>query len=125
MAILFDSDFILSLLFEEESTHEAAKKTYSSLSVDDECVLPYVHYELITVCSRKYGHAAAKQLHGFISTRLKRVNIEGLEDNIWKEFFSHQKKSISFIDCANLVVARKYGWKIASFDAFYPKSVRV
>ena len=123
--VLFDSDFILSLFFMEESTHVQAQKIYQGLAACDEYILPHVHWEVITVCSRKYGHVRSHDLHRIIATQLKRVVTVPDELEVWKEFFSHSKKSISFVDCANRVTARKYGWKIASFDAFYPKSLRL
>lgn len=124
-AILFDSDFILSLLIAQESTHERAVSAYARVTGElQELVLPHVHYEVVGVCSRKYGQKEARMAHHFIRDRLTRVPALD-EAEIWHEFFAHTKKSISYVDCANLVTARKYHWKIASFDAFYPKSLRL
>jgi predicted nucleic acid-binding protein len=123
-AVLCDSDFILSLLIETESTHRQASDIYQRIGGAQEVVLPQVHYEVVTVCSRKYGYAEAMDVHMFVQRRLKRVTAIA-EEEVWQEFFLHRKKSISYVDCANLVAARNYGWKIASFDGFYPKTLRL
>lgn len=124
MNILFDSDFILALLFSEEPTHSLAIKQYEACDIGSEYIIPLVHFEVMTVCSRKYGLDSCRMLNEFIMRQLKRVDVDALEIHVWEEFFKHDKKRISFIDCANVVVAKKYGWKVASFDAFYPKELR-
>lgn len=123
--VLFDSDFIISLMIDDESTHHQATEIYKNAAISSEHILPFVHYEAITVCSRKYGYDRSVRLHAFIERQLKRVVMPIDEQEVWQEFFLHRKKSISFVDCANLVAARNYGWKIASFDRFYPKSLRL
>ena len=82
-------------------------------------------YELATVISRKFGHEFTHAILDDIQQTLKLLDIGDFEKEIWKEFRVHKKRNISFFDCANLVAAKHYGLKIASFDQFYPKSLRV
>ena len=123
--LLCDTDFLISLQLETESTHEEAMDIYENN--DEFVVLNITFWEVATVLSRKLNQDQA------IAT-LERIqedfpNIINFNDKAEKEAFdlfkSFAKKNISFFDCACLVTAQKHGYKIASFDKFYPKEILI
>lgn len=124
--LLCDSDFLISLAIADESTHRRAAALARKYMDQPWHMLDVTLYECISVVSRKYGQPVARQLYSFIEARdMQWHRAAEVEAKAWDVFFSYKKKNISFTDCANLTVARKYGWKIASFDAFYPKDIVV
>lgn len=126
MIVLCDTDFLLSSLIIHETTHDQAVRLNSLIANADLQFLDLVHFEIATVMSRKYGWREAKKVLTSIGNLdITRVSFHDFEPEIWTEFRSHTKKNIPFVDCANLVVARKMKAKIASFDTFYPKYMRV
>lgn len=126
MIVLCDTDFLLSTLIVHESTHNQAVHVNGLIKNADVQFLDLVHFEIATVMSRKYGSREANKVLTSISKLdITRVSFRDYESEIWTEFGSHTGKNISFVDCANLVVARNKKAKIASFDAFYPKYIRV
>lgn len=119
---LMDTDFIIALTFPGESTHKKAKKIAEKYFHDqDVFYLDLVLQECATVISRKYSQedavAVSKKLKTSASSILK-PSIKNLED-IWVLFYKQKKKNISFIDCANVVLAKRNGLKLLSFDGFY------
>ena len=126
MTILCDTDFLLASLIVHESTHEKAVLIQKAIKNADLLFLDLVHFEIATVMSRKYGSREAKMVLDSISNLdISRVSFRDYESEIWTEFRSHTKKNVSFVDCANLVVARKMKARIASFDVFYPRYIRI
>lgn len=121
-AALLDCDYIIALFIEAEVTHSRAKAMRDAIIKIPQFILRPTTYELATVLSRKFGHATALSILKDIQ-HVQVLNINELEKSIWLEFRSHTKKSTSFFDCANLVAAKHYGMKIASFDSFYPKAM--
>lgn len=122
--VLYDADFIIALLIPAESTHEKAVDLYRRWGVHQAFLLDIVRYEIVTVVSRKYDAPTARLAWDrTIPTHFRTIRAAELEDKAEKEFLSHHKKSISFFDCANLVAAKHYDLKIASFDKFYPKEM--
>lgn len=108
----------------EESTHGRAADLFMRISEEKWHMLSVVSYEMATVLSRKYGPELTFELLDQIeSMPFHMIDPMPFEDAIWHEFRMHKKKNISFVNCANLVAAKRYGLKIASFDAFYPKNL--
>ena len=117
---------MISLFIADETTHENAKYLYKKHSYERWHALSLVSYEVATVLSRKYGHSMASGvIKALRSLPLLMISHEEFEEDIWSEFLSYEKKNISFVDCANMVIAKRYNLKIASFDRFYPKSVLI
>lgn len=124
MNIVCDSDYLIAYFACEESTHQRALQLEPLFLGHDVYYLDIVHFESVTVVSRKYGYITAELfLEGLKKTHFTRVKYDPYEKEIWSEFYSHHKKNISFVDCANLVLARKLKAKIASFDSFYPLEI--
>jgi len=121
--VLLDCDYIIALSIHTETAHARAKALHNILAQTPRFTLRIVSYELATVLSRKYSHQTALELLDIIKKETALLDIDAFEHDIWSEFNSHSKKSTSFFDCANLVAAKHYGFKIASFDAFYPKAL--
>lgn len=124
--IIYDTDFIISLLFEDQSTHQQAviiqeqQKEYSQF-----IVLDIITFELATTVSRLYNQKLAVEVTQKVLEMTDIVLELSFEDKqiIWSEFNSYSKKGISYFDCANLVMAKKLNYKIGSFDKFYPKDI--
>jgi predicted nucleic acid-binding protein len=118
---IFDSDFLFSYFFEDQSTHAKAKEIGVRIIYQKVFILNITLQELGTVISKKKSQKEAAEIIDFLSTLgllFIRPTVED-EENIWKLFKSYTKKNVSFIDCANLYFAQKEGYKIATFDTFY------
>ncbi len=124
--IIYDTDFIISLLFEDQSPHQKAisiQEQYKETSQG--IVLDIITFELATTVSRLYNQkiaVAVTQKVLEIADIVLELNFED-KQIIWSEFNSYSKKGISYFDCANLVMAKKLNCKIGSFDKFYPKEI--
>ncbi len=124
--ILLDSDYIIALTFDNESTHHSAALIRENIAGIEQFILEPILYELATVTSRKFGQEhASKLIKQIYKLPIRRIIIDELEPHILELFHSQRKKSTSLFDCANLVTAKHYGFKIASFDSFYPKELLV
>lgn len=122
--IIVDTDFLISFFFDHESTFEKAKKLAPHILDSNIYMLDLVKFELATVLSRKYGHAHARRVIKEIPNMdIIAIGHQAHERDIWDEFFKHTKKGISYVDCANFVIARHLKAKIASFDTFYPRDL--
>lgn len=123
--VLLDTDFLIALFLKNQSTHQRAKKIYTLIDREEKYIAKLVKYELATVLSYKFSQSAAKK----IITDLDETEVNYLdltpadEKEIWKSFFSYKKNGVSFIDCTNLILAKKFSYKIASFDQFYPTDI--
>jgi predicted nucleic acid-binding protein len=119
---IFDSDFLFSYFFEDQSTHTKAKNIGVRVISQKVFMLSITLQELGTVISKKKSQREAIEIIDFLLT----LELEFIrptaqdEDNIWKIFKSFSKKNISYIDCANLYFAQKENCRIATFDTFYP-----
>lgn len=127
MKFLLDTDFLINLFVPNEPSNVTAHTIAKKIAQYERFFLNLVWYEIATVLSRKYTHSfALKILEDLNKTELKVLKFsEEDERETWHEFFLYTKKNISFVDCANLVIARKHKFKIASFDTFYPKEMLV
>jgi len=126
--IIVDTDFIISFLFENQSTHKQAVKIYNKYNDRSQfIVLDIITFEFATTISRLYDQNISKEATKNVIEMADIVIELDFKDKqtIWSEFNSYSKKGISYFDCANLVMARKLDCKIASFDKFYPKSILV
>jgi predicted nucleic acid-binding protein len=125
--VLLDTDFLVSLFIPEQSTHHAARSMHENIRGSKLCILDIVLCELATVLSRKFSQKDAKK----ILARLREHSIcmlsfGGIDTKkTWQEWFEKDKNGTSYFDCANLIMAKKIGCKVASFDRFYPKELRV
>jgi len=123
--LLLDSDFIIASRFSLESTHEKAKALAKNYFTGKNVFyLNLVLYEVAAVLSRKYSQKYAIEI-----TKELRKNPECIltltnedERKTWELFYSQKRKNVSFVDCANAIVAESYGLKILSFDNFYKKT---
>ena len=124
-SILYDTDLIISAYFSDQSTHLKAKYFFRNADFTQEFILNITLQEIATTVSKKFSQLDAKN----IVSDIKSSGIVGIflsiEDEIliWKEFNKSAKNSTSYIDCANLVMARKLNCKVGSFDRFYPKEI--
>ena len=121
-SILLDSDFIFALQTQNDANHTKAlklEKVISKLNYEI-CYLNFVKHEIATLISRRIGQSEAIMTVNSLANFKEIFVNEDLEKEVWQTFKSYSKKNISFVDCANLTIATKFDFKIASFDQFYP-----
>lgn len=122
MEFLYNTDFLYNLFITNQSNHQKVKEIFAKIQNESITMLKLVKFELATVLSHKENQQIALE----IIKKLDEMEInyielsEEMENEVWKTFGSFAKKNISFVDCANLTIARKYKLKIASLDQFYP-----
>jgi predicted nucleic acid-binding protein len=123
--ILFDTDFLFSFFDANQSTHEQALQLLQIYSEEDFLITNLVKQELATVISRRKDAEAWKKIsEGLDLWQIKNYHINSDETlEIWTLFNFFKTKNISFIDCANLYLARKLKCQIASFDTFYKEKI--
>jgi predicted nucleic acid-binding protein len=124
--VIIDADFLIALYIDTDSNHSKAMEIYDRL--DDLIVLNLTIYEVATVLSRLLTHSEAKLILINIFADLKEIIID--YDRAWElgilEIYNAQtKKNVSFFDCTCLFLAKKYDYKIASFDKFYPAEILI
>ena len=123
--ILCDTDFLIALLVENESNHSLAKDILNKNIEADFIYSNLIEYELLTVLSRKFDQGIAVQIYTlFKETFENRFEFNlSYEAEIINLYKNSKNKNQSFFDIACLVLAQKLGYKIASFDKFYPKEL--
>ena len=123
--LLCDTDFLISLQLATESTHQEAMEIYENN--DEFVVLNITFWEVATVLSRKLTQdQAVATLERLQEDFPNIIDFQSKdEQETFKMFKSFVKKNISFFDCACLIVAQKHGYKIASFDKFYPREILI
>lgn len=121
--LIIDTDFLFALILPAEPNHLKAVKMWQNSRFDTVFTLNLVKYEALTVLSRKLSQKEAIQHFDLIDwTALNYIFIDQDLENKSIEIYNQQnRKNISTVDCANLVLAKKLNCKIASFDQFYPK----
>ena len=119
--VLCDTDFLIALHLENDSTHLRAKEIFSNYSYF--VVLDITFWEIATVLSRKLNQDQAILTLEFIQKNFSNVIKfqPAHEVQVFQLYKSYSKKNISFFDCACLVYATQNNYQIASFDQFYPK----
>jgi predicted nucleic acid-binding protein len=123
--ILLDTDFLFSFFDSSQSTHEASKKVVEKYGNQEFYLSNLVKQELATVISHKVGYKECQIIITAINgLEVKNIYVDEIQTvQIWELFNTFHKKQISFVDCSNLYLAKKLGYKIASFDKFYPKNI--
>lgn len=121
--IIIDSDALIAQLVETDSNHS------KSLALNESIEETYVHYvldiavaETASVLSRRFSQELAVRFLNQIENTDSEIIFfdEFLFKKTSQLFKSYSKKNISFVDCANLVVAEELHIpKIFSFDAIY------
>ena len=121
--ILCDTDFLVALHLETDSTHSRAKEIFSKY--DNFIVLDITFWELATVLSRKLNQDQAILTLEFIQSNFSNTfNFNKMQEfQTFKLYKSFDKKNISFFDCACMTVAKQNDYLIASFDKFYPTEI--
>lgn len=123
--VLCDTDFLLALHLEADSNHQKALAIFEKYS--DYSLTNLTIYETATVLSRLLPQD--KAVFTLRSIRENFVNVIEFsakwEGEVFSLYESYNKKNISFFDCSCQIIAQKFGYKIASFDQFYPAELLV
>jgi predicted nucleic acid-binding protein len=123
--ILCATDFLIALLIAEDINHDQARGILDKYQDCDFIYSNLTKYELMTVLSRKLEqHLAIKAFELFQEIFVNEFQFDAsLEPQVISFYKNSQTKNQSFFDIACLVQAQKFGYKIASFDKFYPKEL--
>jgi predicted nucleic acid-binding protein len=121
-SLILDTDFLYGLFVEIDPHHKNCLKIAEAISQYNLFISNLVVYELITLLSRRIGQKESLDVLSQIQTQ--GFNLLVVKDDTHTEvlntFKKFNNKNISAVDCANLVLAKKYSFKILSFDKFYP-----
>lgn len=126
--VLIDADAFVALIKKNDSNHKRAEKISDFLTKKGSSFYTtnFVFSETITVLSQRIDHQTAIN---FIDDfkNLKEVNLirvnEEIEEMAIKIFKSQTSKNVSFVDCLNMAVLKKYNWDtIFSFDKIYRRN---
>ena len=121
---LVDSSAFIARLSPEDPFHSFAKQAFQAAKQQSLQLVTtnLVVGETLTVLSHRGGHDLAK----LFLMHLERSGLpvifvdDTLHQETIKVFTQQEKKGTSFVDCANLVVIRKFSIpRIFGFDAFY------
>lgn len=126
---LVDTNIFVGAIRDRDALHDRAQKVLTAIKETHEIwALSLVIQETATVLSMRDGMDAArlfyKNYKNLVDVEIKMD--DSLEQLSWHIFLKQLKKGTSFVDCANLAVFEHYRLDgIATFDEFYPKSVRL
>lgn len=119
---LLDTDFLIATRFKTETTHARAVAVIKKSLADSSLLITdLVLFELASVLSHKFSHTDAVQVTAELRSRKQTMltTTQSDIDEAWDIFNAQKKNKCSFVDCANVAVARNLGLLIVSFDAFY------
>lgn len=113
---LLDSSVIIAFFRKRELDHKKARDILSSL--DGFAVSDYVISEVATVLRIKEGVQIAGNAIGLLkwntNVEVARLSEEEFEETIHS--FLNEKKTISFTDASLIILAKKRGLKLVTFD---------
>lgn len=126
--VLIDADAFVALIKKNDSNHQRAEKISDFLTKKDSSLYTtnFVFSEIITVLSQRIDHQTAINfINDFKNS--KEVNLirvdEEIEEAAIKIFKNQTSKNVSFGDCLNMAVLKRYKWDtIFSFDKVYKKN---
>lgn len=125
--ILLDTDFVFSYFDSNQSTHLQALEIIKKLDPNQTFAISnLVKQELVTVVSYKIDkRSAIKVMDNLKYFEAEEIFITETDTAIIWDNLLNNKKLVSFVDISNLYLSKKLGAKIASFDQFYPKNLKV
>lgn len=129
MKCLFDSDFLYGFILPADVHHATCVSLFEVIEKKsiEKYVLSSVIQETATFLSYRIGQQASVQfLDTYWHLELTELELDKkVTRRAWELFKEQKSKRTSFIDCANLAVTELYNIDaIASFDTFYPESLR-
>lgn len=126
--VLIDADAFVALIKKNDSNHQRAEKISDFLTKKGSSLYTtnFVFSETIIVLSQRIDHQTAINfIDDFKNSRevnLIRVD-EEIEEAAIKIFKNQTSKNVSFGDCLNMAVLKRYKWDtIFSFDKVYKKN---
>ncbi len=125
--LLVDSDIFFSLLVKTDANHRRATLLNKQLISKGQkfFTVNLVVFETATVLSHKISQqAACLFLENMTSGKMEVLRIDEVLEKEALKIFTHQnKKNTSFVDCANMVIMKRYKLpKIFSFDRIYKRN---
>ena len=124
--VLVDSDGWIALYLPDDLLHTDTVSIYQRLQAQNKKLVTTsaVIGETATVLSHRSGQKLAR--HFLLAIEQSGIPIifvdEKLHHQALELFMQQEKKGTSFVDCANVVVARAFDIPtVLSFDGFYPR----
>lgn len=121
--VLLDSDYLFALFVESDANNKKAIKLSEIIESRNlkVVVTNLVKLEVATLFSRRVSQHSAVEVIKILNSFENIFVDQKQTEEIWEVFHSYTKSRISFVDCSNLYLAKKYKARIASFDKFYTK----
>jgi predicted nucleic acid-binding protein len=122
--ILIDSDAFIGLLVEKDAHHAYAHEMFERVAKENIQISNYVLLETATWLSGRISQALAKTFLSFIrESEFPVLFVDApLQAETEALFLAQDVKGTSIVDCANVIIARRFGIRrIFSFDGFYKR----
>lgn len=125
--ILLDSDALIALINEEDEFHEKASAIRKKLEQSQTlfAVSRYIIAETATFLTlRVKKETANKFLKDMSEQEINIIDTNEELEKLAKEYFFDQKsKKVTYFDCANMAIMKRYKWNIIfSFDKHYKQN---
>ena len=127
--VLIDADAFVALSKKNDANHFRAQKISKLLckSGVSFSTTNYVFSEVVTVLSKKIGHRESIKFIEDIKSEKSDIQLIWINEELEKmaiEIFKKQtSKNVSFVDCLNMAVLKRYRWEtVFSFDKIYTKN---
>ena len=126
LEILIDSDAFVGRFYPDDVHYQQATRIFAQLEQAGKQIVStnLVIMETATVLSHRSGQVLARKFLAVLDkTRLPIIHInEKLHQESLSFFKKQDKKGTSLVDCANVVVMRRFAiTSIFSFDKFYAR----
>jgi len=127
-SVLVDSDALVGWFYEQDAHHAQALAIFERIRKQRLSTLLHslVVTETATVLSHRQGQVLARQFLTF-AAQLPVIHItDDLQQETLKRFASLEKRGSSVVDCANVVVMRRFNIPlIFAFDEVYRKHFKL
>ena len=123
--LLVDSSVLIAYYHEGDSQHEKASSAMQGKNADRFLVNDCIIDEVATVLQIKAGREKAKlALDALLNTEAV-VFQHTTEEEFFEivEYFKSQKTKLSFTDCSIVLLARRSGAKVVTFDGKLQKAL--
>lgn len=127
--VLIDADAFVALIKKNDNNHLKAREIKRLLTEENSnfYITNFVFSEIATVLSQRLNHKASVKFIDDLENENSNINVIKINEDINKlaiKIFKNQtSKNVSFVDCLNMAVMKKYRWgTIFSFDKTYKKN---
>lgn len=125
--ILLDSDTLIALINKEDELHQRTLKVQDKLTKLGSIfvISKYIIAETATFLTLRINKKMANRfLKDLESQEILIINTDEELEKLTKKFFFKQKsRQVTYFDCANMAILKRYRWRtIFSFDKHYQQN---